>query len=58
MRDNEGSEFFNVKGLCERTKYIHLGYGVIISEDSRKLVSSIQYVKFKKNGEVYFELIN
>ena len=33
MRDNEGSDFFYIKGLGEWTKYIHLGYWVVISED-------------------------
>ena len=34
MRDNEGSGFFCIKGLGEWTKYLHLGYRVITSEDS------------------------
>ena len=37
MLDNEGSGFFYVKGLGKWTKYIHLGYGVIISEDALKV---------------------
>ena len=34
MQHNEGSGFFYIKGLGEWTKYIHLGYWVIISEDA------------------------
>ena len=34
MRDNEGSGFFHIKGFGEWTKYIHLGYWVVISEDA------------------------
>ena len=37
MRDNEGSGFFYVKGLGKWTKYIHLGCGVIFSEDASKV---------------------
>ena len=34
MRDNEGSGFFYIKDLGEWTKYKHLGYWVVISEDA------------------------
>ena len=34
MPDNEGSGFFYIKGLGEWTKYIHLFYWVVISEDA------------------------
>ena len=37
MRDNEGSGFFCGKSFGEWTKYIHLCYGVIISEDAMKV---------------------
>ena len=37
MRDNEGSGFFYIKGLCEWTNYIQLGYWVLISEDALEL---------------------
>ena len=53
MWDKEGSGFFCVKGLRDGTKYIHLGYGIIIAEDTVKV--SIQV---RKNGEVYLELRN
>ena len=47
MQDNEGSGFFYIKGLGEWTKYIHLGYFVVISEDvldisAFKIVCEIQ----------------
>ena len=57
-RTMRGRDSSFVKGLGECTKYIHLGYGVIFLRMPWKLVSLIQYVKFKKNGEVYFEIIN
>ena len=57
MRDNEGSGFFYLKRLGDCTKYIHLGYWVVISEDALEVSFLIQYVKFKKNGEIYFEII-
>ena len=34
MRDVEGSGFFYIEGLGEWTKYITLGYWVVISEDA------------------------
>ena len=34
MRDKEGSGFFCVKSLLDGTKYIHLCYWVIITEDA------------------------
>ena len=34
MPDNERSGFFYIKCLGEWTKYIHLGYWVVISEDA------------------------
>ena len=30
-RDNERSGYFYIEAPGERTKYIHLGYGVIVS---------------------------
>ena len=35
MRDNEGPGFFYIKGLGEWTKYIHLGYWVVIYEEAQ-----------------------
>ena len=46
MRDKEGSGFFFIKCLGEWTKYIHLDYWVVISEDV--LESSI----FNAEGEI------
>ena len=37
MRDNERSGFLYIEGLGEGTKYIHLGFGVIVSEDALKV---------------------
>ena len=34
MWEKEGSGFFNIKGLRDGTKYIHLSYWVIIAEDA------------------------
>ena len=34
MRDNKGSGFFYIKGLGEWTKYIHLGYWIVLSDDA------------------------
>ena len=31
MRDKEGSGFFGIIGLRDGTKYIHLGYWVIVA---------------------------
>ena len=58
MRDKEGSGFFGIEGLRDETEYIHLGNWVIVSEDTWRLVSLMQYVKLRKNGDVYFELRN
>ena len=60
MRDKEGSGFFGVKGLRDGAKYIHLGYWVIVAKDRMpwRLVSLMQYVKLRKNDDVYFELRN
>ena len=37
MWDKEGPGFFCVKGPRDWTKYIHLGYGIIIAEDNVKV---------------------
>ena len=37
MCDKEGSGFFCVKGLRDGTKYIDLGYGIIIEENTVKV---------------------
>ena len=37
MWDKEGSGFFCVKVLRDGTKYIPLGYGIIIAEDAVKV---------------------
>ena len=34
MRDKEVSGIFGVKGLRDGTKYIHLGYWVIVAKDA------------------------
>ena len=58
MRDNEGSGFFYIAGLGEWTNYIYVGYWVVFLRIPWKLVFLIQCVNFRKNGDVYFELIN
>ena len=58
MWDKEGSGFFCVKGLRDGTKYIHLRYGIIIAKNTVKVSIFNAYVKLRKNGEVYLELIN
>ena len=58
MRNDQGSGFFAVEVLREGTKYIHLSYWVIIPEDALKVSILMQYVKFRKNGEMYFEFLN
>ena len=55
MRDNEGSGFFYIESLGEGTKYIHLGYWVIVSEGAFKVSILNKYVKFRKNGDVHLE---
>ena len=37
MWDKEGSGFFCVEGLCDGTKNIHLGYGIIITKNTVKV---------------------
>ena len=37
MLDRERSGFFHVEGIGECTKYIRLGYGVIVTEDALKV---------------------
>ena len=58
MRDKEGSGFFGVKGLRDGTKYIHLGYWVIIAEDAIEVSLFDAISEIKENGDVYFELKN
>ena len=49
MRDKEGSGFFGVKGLRDRTKYIDLCYWVIIAEDAVEvsILDAISEIKEK-----------
>ena len=49
MRDQEGSGFFGVKGLCDGRKYIHLCYWVIIAEDAVEvsILDAISEIKEK-----------
>ena len=37
MRDKEGSGFFVLEGVDDGAEYIHLVYGIIISEDAVKV---------------------
>ena len=46
------------KVLVSGQKLIHLSDGNIITEDACNLVNLMQYVKFMKYGDVYFEIIN
>ena len=48
MRDNERSGFFYIEGLGEWAKYIHLGYGVIVSEDALKVSIFIAICEIKE----------
>ena len=58
MRDKEGSRFFGIEGLRDGTEYIHLGNWVIVARMPWRLISLMQYVKLRKNGDVYLELRN
>ena len=48
MRDNEGSCFFIIEGLCDGTEYIHLGNWVIVAEDAVEVSIFYAICKIKK----------
>ena len=48
MRDKEGPGFFCIEGLCDRTKYIHLGNWVIVAEDAVEVSIFDAICKIKK----------
>ena len=58
MRDNEWLELFYVESFIEGTEYIHLRNGVIITKDAFKISIFNTICEFRKNGDVYLELLN
>ena len=58
MRNDQSSGFFVIEGIPEGTKNIRSSDGIIIPEDALEVSILMQYVKFRKNGELYLELMN